>query len=97
MFLILRERFKIIMPDNAIKLARKYTQNAFDVIVDNFQDKRIFALLMYLVSNYIILDLYINPYKYLLPYFYSLNETNEVIEKCRNLYKMISEIINNMI
>jgi hypothetical protein len=42
MFKVIRERFKIISPDTAIKLARKYTQISLDIIVNDIKIKEYF-------------------------------------------------------
>jgi hypothetical protein len=60
MFIVLRERFTIVVPHNAIKLARQYTQKTLDNIVDDMQNERIFVLLVYLIINAVLLDIYIN-------------------------------------
>jgi hypothetical protein len=97
MFIILRERFKITSPNDAIKLARKYTQNAFNNIVNDFQGSRIFSLIMYLTSNAMLLDLDIDSLTYLFPFTKKLNDTEEIVKKCTELYEIISDIISNMI
>jgi hypothetical protein len=83
MFIVIRERFKIISPDTAIKLARKYTQNLLDIIVNDIQDKRIFSLLMYLISNATILDLNTDTLVYQNPCVKKLNDTEKTQKMCR--------------
>lgn len=96
-FIVLRERFMNVASDTAINLARKYTKKAFNNIVNDMQHKKIFALLIYCITNAILLDLNVDLHKYMSPYIWESTDTKDITERCNVLHSILTDVINNMI
>jgi hypothetical protein len=89
-YTILRRRFNIAIPEHTIYLAKKYTQQALDNIVDDHQDKKLPALLGYLAINaHILLDSFdITKYiEYDTEYILDDEYFDMILRRCTRLYK----------
>jgi hypothetical protein len=98
-FLMLRRRFMIILPNNAINKAREWTQDVLDIIVDDLWEENLHTLLPYLVGNAIYLELEINMNDYIIFADIEMDDVfiKDTEEKCEELYDKISYAIKQMI
>jgi hypothetical protein len=96
-FIILKRRFSLIMPTEAINLARKYTMIILNTIMDDMNGVGLYALAMYLVTNAIMFDMDVNIDDYVGEYSTKNKTLNEFKDICLDLYNDISLVINNMV
>jgi hypothetical protein len=96
-FVILKRRFNLVMPNEAINLARKYTTLIFNTIMDDIEGRKLYSLMGYLVTNAIMFDMDIDINDYIGEFSTEEKALNEYKHACLNLYKDISLVINSMI
>lgn len=98
-FLIFKRRYNIIGQINAVQEARIRTLKILDNIVDTYQGKSMISLLLYLTYNCVMLE--VEEFK-ILDYIHldekdiNYEYLDNVMNKCKALYQILIECINNI-